>query len=31
MSPNVGEEQIHDNEQVHDTLPDQRLLPEDES
>ena len=31
MSPNVGEEQTHDNEQVHDTLPDDRLLPEDES
>ena len=31
MSPNAGEEQIHDNEQVHDTLPDDRLLPEDES
>ena len=27
----MGEEQIHDNEQVHDTLPDERLLPEDES
>ena len=31
MSPNVEEEQIHENEQVHDTLPDDRLLLEDES
>ena len=31
MSPNVGEEQTHDDKQVNDTLQDDRLLPEDES
>ena len=31
MSPNVEEEPIHDHEQVHDTLPEDQLLPQDES
>ena len=30
MSPNVEEEQIHD-QQAHDTLPEDQLLPQDES
>ena len=31
MSPNVEDEQIHDQEQGHDTLPMNQLLPEDKS
>ena len=30
MSPNV-DEPIHDHEQVHDTLPEDQLMPKDES